>query len=138
MIFNAINVSLPWHPANLARLYWAPWQWAWKMHYQLVNGVTLGLLDEIAEEVEHALVEGKDVAATLIERIQVLQQSPLDDNQKQRIAETSFEQADQDLKAIVNALLTNILQLPIARLQGRPARKRFPVTLEGEVIERQW
>lgn len=125
---------LPTIPRGLLQLYWLPVRLTLKMQYAVVNGLTLGMLDDLTEEVEHALVEGADVLTVLQEKIQLMQQSPLTDEQRLLIARTSLEDAEGQIKKIVRDLLESVLRLPFNRLESQPSRRRFPVTLEGSVV----
>lgn len=110
----------------------ASMQMGWIMHYQMLNALSWGLLDDIAEEFEHALVEGRDAGDTLMQQIQALQGAELSPDQRQQLAQAKLHEAEESLHSIANELVLNLLQLPFTRLGGKPARKRFAVTLEGQ------
>ena len=125
---------LPMHPATA---YWlGAMQAGMAMQYQLINALSLGLLDDIAAEVEHALVEGRDLGQTLVDQIQALQGSSLDAEQKQFLARNHLSQAEDNFQQLLRQLITNLVQLPFTRLNGQPPRKRFAVTLEGELLDK--
>jgi len=119
----------------LAQSYFAPVRLGMEMQYQFMNTVTMGMLDDIAAEIEHALVEGRDVTNAFLEQIQRLQQSQLSAEQRQLLAQTRLNEAEQNLQQIIKELVVNLMQLPFSRMNGKPARKRFAVTLEGQVIK---
>lgn len=125
---------LPAIPRHILRLYWLPVRITWKIQYALINNLTLGLLDDLHEEIEHALVNGADVVDLLATKIQLLQQTPLTDAQRQLLLQTSLQDAEGQLKHILSELLTTILQLPFNRLAPQPDRRRFPVTIEGQSV----
>ncbi|BFM05408.1 hypothetical protein [Halioxenophilus aromaticivorans] len=141
MIFAQFSSSVPYgtwfNPSNMAFAnYWlGPMQAGMAMQYQFLNTLTWGLLDDISAEVEHALVEGRDLSQVLATQIQALQGAALSQEQKQLLARTRLLEAEENLHEIIQNLTLNLMQLPFTRLAGKPARKRFAITLEGEVVE---
>jgi hypothetical protein len=124
----------PVTPQQVLQLYWLPVRTTLKLQYALINGITLGLLDDLHEEIEHALVNGADVVDVLATKIQLMQQSPLTGAQRQLLVQTSLEDAEGQLKHILSDLLTTVLKLPFNRLAPQPDRRRFPVTIEGQSV----
>ena len=135
MLFAQFHTNTPVNLNSVSNLYWAPWRFGLQMQYQVFNAATLGLLDDVTEELEHALVEGKDITESFVEDIVALQQSTFSAAQKQAIAQTTLDNAENQLKHIASDLVQNVMLMPWMRLLGRPARKRFPVTLEGQAVE---
>ncbi len=142
MIYTQFSSNTPFTkafdlPLPPAAAFWlAPMQAGLAMQYQMLNAMTLGLLDDIAAEIEHALVEGRDLSQTLVHQIQQLQASALNPEQKQLLARTRLSEAEENLQQLLQELVVNLLQLPLSRLSGQPARKRFAVTLEGEILDK--
>lgn len=137
MVFSQFNSSMPFSapmPGLLpgTALMFAPIQMGLKLQYKLWNILSWGMLDDMAEEIEHALVEGRDVTQHLIAQIQTLQGANLTPEQRQFLAQSKLYEAEENLQAIVKELITNLMQLPYTRLSGKSSRKRFAVTLEGE------
>ncbi len=135
MMFAQFHSNAPTNLNSLVGLCWAPWQMALQMQYQFYNAATLGMLDDIAGEFEHALVEGKEITENFVEDIVALQRSTISDSQKHLMAQTTLDNAEGQLKHIAEELLQNILFMPWLRATGRPSRKRFPVTLEGQLAD---
>lgn len=138
MVFTQFSSTTPMFnpfalaPGGLFGPMQASMQMSWVMHYQMLNALSWGLLDDIAEEFEHALVEGRDAGDTLLQQIQALQGADLSLEQRQQLAQAKLHEAEGNIHSIVKELVLNLLQLPFTRLGGKPARKRFAVTLEGQ------
>ena len=133
---NRFDFSLPLTaglPKGLLGLYFLPARMVLKAQYSMINTLTLGLLDDFSEEVEHALVEGVDVVRLLADKIVEIQQTPLTIEQRQLLARTSLEDAETTIRHILDDLFRNVLALPFNRIDDRPSRKRFPVVIEGSV-----
>lgn len=138
MIFTQFSSNTPFTPPiNLVLTpasthLLTPLQLGWSFQYQMINALTWGMLDDVFAEIEHALVEGRDLTTTLVNQIQDIQGQALSQEQRQLLARARLNEAEDNLQSIIKALWLNLMQLPFTRLSGKPARKRFAVTLEGE------
>lgn len=125
LLTGKLLVKLGW------QMWWVPTRFVLQCQYTWVNQLTLGMLDDLAEEVEHALVEGNDAVTLLVDKIQQLQQMPVTEEQRHMVVQTLLQESEQQISQIIQELISRVLALPFNRLDDKPARRRFPVVIEG-------
>ncbi len=89
-----------------------------RQHTALWDILSGGLISAYHDEWEHAAVEATQCFNNLA-------QHPV-------ITQDHVQQTAATLTQIAETLVSNLAWLPLQNTLGQPARKRFPVTLEGE------
>ncbi len=107
-----------------------------QMQLAVADMITMGLISDFREEIEHSMVEGADVAETLIEKLQNLDTQYVDETDKQFLVDDAINHAQENLKAVMHEFALATMALPFQRMSPKPPRKRFPVTLDGEVVNK--
>lgn len=103
-----------------------------RLQLQCLNTLTLGLMDDYTQELEHALVEGKAIGDELTDALQTIAQIQEPGPEQQAQVTRCMQHAESQLSQLFKDTSFNLAWLPLTRFANRPARRRFPVTLEGE------
>ncbi len=99
---------------------------------------TLGLINDLRQELEHSMVEGMEGMEgmeELYEKIHALQCQTASEETKNLLTQEAINDAQTHLKSVLSKLTTSMFTLPFSRRLPKPSRKRFPITVEGEVVK---
>ncbi|GLS25277.1 hypothetical protein [Marinibactrum halimedae] len=119
---------------TLLELYTAPMKAMFKTQYYWIDAMTLGMLREMEEEVEHSLVEASAITKKMINNIEASDDLYLSPQERMMKAEDHIDLAREEIDKTLKSMLETLVMLPFTRGEARPARKRFPVTIEGQPI----
>lgn len=141
MFFSA-HVSSNMHPsttffdfaAQMQNLALAQTRQIMKAQFALADFMTLGLMTQARDELENALVEGVEIGEEFLVKFQQLQAQALSEEERHFEAQNALADAEFKIKNTLQSLAQNLLTLPFSQSLEKPTKKRFPVTLEGEVI----
>ncbi len=114
--YSSRPIGFTWPLTNTLQMY----KHYFAIQESFCNFFSGGLISDIYEECEHAGVE----ATTLLEETL--------NNPAGVITREQIEVAATRLRSIHHELLRNLFWLPVDRHLGRPGRKRFATTLDGE------
>lgn len=105
------------------------------MQMAFADLATFGLVSDIKEEIEHTMVEGVEIAQVLVEKLHTVHHQELSEEKKHALSKDAFTYAQNKFTLLTREFFTTLWTLPFNRAAAKPARKRFPITIDGEVIK---
>lgn len=141
MFFSA-HVSSNMHPsttffdfaAQMQNLAVAQTKQMMRAQFAVADFMTLGLLTQARDELENALVEGVEIGEEFLIKFHQLQTQALSEQERHFEAQNALADAEFKIKNTLQSLAQNLFTLPFSHTLEKPSKKRFPVTLEGEVV----